>query len=63
VCGDYGIVITNLVMTFAKLSTTHKYPVRPHTERTDNKQWIHSSGTHDPDGPDIWRVLKTGYTS
>jgi len=61
VCGDYGIIITDLVMTFVKLSTTDEYPVRPYTEGIDNKQRVHSSGTHNPDRPDIWRVLKTSH--
>jgi hypothetical protein len=59
----YGIVITDLVMTLAKLSTTHKYTVRPRTKGIDNKERVHSPAAHDPDGPDIWRVLKTSYAS
>jgi hypothetical protein len=35
---DDGIVITNLVMAFAKLSATHKDTVSPHVERINNKQ-------------------------
>jgi hypothetical protein len=50
-------------MAFAKLSTTHKDAVSPHVERINNKQGIHSPRAHDPDGPDIRRVLKTRYTS
>jgi hypothetical protein len=50
-------------MTFTKLSTTHKDGVRPYVKRINNKQGIHSPRAHDPDGPDIRRVLKTRYTS
>jgi hypothetical protein len=49
-------------MTFAKLSTTHKNGIRPHIEGINNKQRINSSGTHDPDRPDIRRVLEARHT-
>jgi hypothetical protein len=32
-------------------------------EGVNNKQWIHPARAHDPDGPDIWRVLKTSHAS
>jgi hypothetical protein len=50
-------------MTFAKLSTTHKYAIHPHAEGINNKERIHSARAHDPDGPDIRGILKTRYSS
>jgi hypothetical protein len=57
---DYSVIITDLVMAFPKLSTTHKYTINPRTEGFDNEQGIHPAGTHDPDHPDIGWVLETG---
>jgi hypothetical protein len=58
---DYGIVITSLVMTLAELSATHENTICTSMERLDNKEWIYSSGAHDPYNPDVWWVLKPGY--
>jgi hypothetical protein len=60
--GDDGVIITNLVMTFPKLSPAHKYTIGACRESFDDEQGIHSAGTHNSDCSDVRWVLKSGYT-
>jgi hypothetical protein len=57
---DDGIVITNLVMTLPQLSPAHENAIRTCSEALNNKYWVHSACTHDPDHPDVGRILETG---
>jgi hypothetical protein len=58
--GGYdGVIITDLVMTLPEVSTAHKKTVSACAEGLYDKQGIHPAGTHDPDHPDVGRVLKT----
>ena len=50
-------------MTFAKLSAASKYTICSFNKAAKNKGWIDTTGTHDPDSPQIWRILKSGDTS
>jgi hypothetical protein len=57
-----GVVITNLVMTFSKLSPAYKYTISPFMKGLHDKKRINSAGTHNPDSPDVRGILKTGNT-
>jgi hypothetical protein len=59
---DYGIIITDLVMTFAELSAAHENTVCTGTKGLDNKERIHPSSAHDPYNSNIWRILKAGHS-
>ncbi len=58
-----GVIITHLVMTLAKLSAAHKYSIHTIVEGIDDKERIHSPGTHDPDHANIGRILHSCYAS
>ncbi len=60
--GYDGVIITNLVMTFLKLSAANKQTINTYTKGFDNEKRIHSAGTHDPNYPNIGWILKTGNT-
>jgi hypothetical protein len=49
-------------MTFPKLSAAHKHTIYTCTKGFDDKERVHSAGTHDPNDPEIGRVLKPGNT-
>jgi hypothetical protein len=55
-----GVVITNLVMTFSKLSPTGEYAVSSCQKGFHDKERIDPASAHDPYGPDVGRILKTG---
>jgi hypothetical protein len=57
-----GVIVTNLVMTFPKLSAANEHAVNSGTKGLHNKQGIHPAGAHDPDDPYIGWILKTGDT-
>jgi hypothetical protein len=54
----FRLNITYQVMTIAEMSPGHKDAVAALFERSNDKQGIHSAGTHDPDGPDIRWILQ-----
>jgi hypothetical protein len=54
-----GIVITNLVMAFTKLSTAGENTGRAFGKTLQDKGRVDASGTHDTDGTQIGRVLVT----
>jgi hypothetical protein len=60
---DDGIVITNLVMTFPQLSSTHENAISTCAKGFDDEYRVHSTSTHDPDHPDVRWILKTGNPS
>jgi len=57
---DHGVIITDLVMTFSKLSATGKYAINTGAERLHDKNRVDPAGAHDSDHSDVRWVLKTG---
>jgi hypothetical protein len=53
-----GIVVTNLVVTFPELSPPDKNSIHTDAESLDDKNRVHSSGAHDPDGAHVGWVLE-----
>ena len=57
----YGFVITGPVMAFAKVSATHKDPVRQIDKTVHEEDRIYSTRAHYPDDADIGRILETAH--
>ena len=56
------IIITFQVMTLAGMSPGYPDPVGPVTKRCQEKLGAHSSGTGDPDDPEVRRIFHTAHT-
>jgi len=57
----FAFYITFQVMTVADVSAGNQNAVCPFQERLEQKAMIYPAGTHEPDQPDIGRILHTGH--
>lgn len=57
-----GLVITVPVMALAQVSAADKNAVCPVNETVYEKQGINATGAHDPNDPDMGRILESGYS-
>jgi hypothetical protein len=55
----FGFFITILVMAVAEVSAAHQNAVGPHLEGLENKVRGDPARTHDPDHPNVRRVLQS----
>jgi hypothetical protein len=50
-------------MAVADVSAGHQHPIATFLKSADDKQRVHSSGAHDPHGPQVGRILQPGDAS
>jgi hypothetical protein len=56
----FSVYITFQVMAVADVSTGHQHTIRTLFKGADNEHRVHPSGTHDPNGSQVGRVLQPG---